>query len=33
MAAPGWLFLTASDFQKDKPADDEKNKPDCNDCF
>jgi hypothetical protein len=34
MAAP-WslLFLPASDFKKDQPADDKKNKPDGNDCF
>jgi hypothetical protein len=33
MAAPGWLLLPVSDFQKDQPADDEKNKPDGNDRF
>ena len=30
---PGWLLLTASDFQKDKPADDEYHEPDGNDRF
>ena len=30
---PGWLLLTASDFQKDKPADDEYHESDGNDRF
>ena len=33
MAAPGWLFLPASDFQENQAADDKYYQHNGNDCF